>query len=74
MEKKDGEAKIRLEIQSGGLGITEELLVARAKEAWKNTGHLVSVIEKLDLYVKPEENRAYYVVNQTTTGSLLLFS
>ena len=73
MEKNSDETKIRIEIQSGGLGITEELLIARAKEAWKNTGHLVSSIERLDLYVKPEENRAYYVVNKHTTGSLLLF-
>ena len=45
-------------------------LVENAKNVWKfDLGKKVEDIKKLALYVKPEENRVYYVVNDSETGS-----
>ena len=73
MKKKKNIPRVQLEIQNGESGMTEELLVARAKEAWRNTGHSIDSIEALDLYVKPEDNRTYYVINKSSQGSFCLF-
>ena len=54
----------------------DEWLVAdltdRVKAAYTAEGHRASAIKKLSLYVKPEERKAYYVINDTATGSIEL--
>ena len=45
-------------------------LMERAKAAYAAEGHRISSIKSLSLYVKPEERKAYYVVNEKTTGSI----
>ena len=40
-----------------------EKLVAAAKKAYVAAGHKEEEIETIDIYVKPEENAAYYAVN-----------
>ena len=44
-------------------------LVEAAKAAFK-AGHKRTLITSLKLYLKPEENAAYYVVNGTETGKV----
>ena len=34
--------------------------------------HRASSVKKLTLYVKPEDRKAYYVINDKTTGSVEL--
>lgn len=69
MEKQE----IHLEIQYGENSITREALLEKAKEVWEATGHDPKKVEMIDLYVKPEDNRVYYVVNKCETGSFPLF-
>ncbi|WP_029320455.1 DUF6465 family protein [Butyrivibrio sp. AE3004] len=38
------------------------------REKYVAEGHKVSDIKELQIYLKPEENTAYYVVNHTDTG------
>ena len=45
-------------------------LMDRAKAAYVAEGHRASAVKKLVLYVKPEEQKAYYVVNEKATGSI----
>ena len=46
-----------------------EYLVKIAKDVWKyDLGKKVSDIKSIDLYVKPFENKAYYVINAGTKG------
>lgn len=45
-------------------------LIDRVKEAWCAAGHKESSIKSLNLYVKPEENAAYYVINTDETGKI----
>lgn len=41
----------------------------RAVAAFVAQGHRASTVKKLTLYLKPEEGKAYYVVNDKETGS-----
>lgn len=43
---------------------------ANVKKDWKDSGKKLSEIVDLDIYVKPEEARVYYVVNKEVEGSV----
>ena len=45
-------------------------LLQKARDAYVAEGHRAANIHKLALYVKPEERKAYYVVNDKSTGSI----
>lgn len=68
-----GIQEVHLEIQYGDNSISREALIDKAREVWIATGHDPRKVEMIDLYVKPEENRVYYVVNKCETGSFPLF-
>ena len=42
--------------------------IARVKEAWVAAGNKEADVTEIALYVKPEENAIYYVVNGDVTG------
>ena len=42
------------------------------KEAWKTLGKNVDEIKTLNVYLKPEEAAAYYVINEETTGKVAI--
>ena len=72
-ETKKAEFKAALHVQFAGKSYAEEDLMKMAKDVWKNdlkqkVGDLVSV----ELYVKPEENMVYYVMNKDFTGSFYI--
>ena len=46
---------------------------ANVKKDWKDAGHKLTEIESLDIYVKPQEGKAYYVVNKEVEGKIDLF-
>ena len=54
----------KIELQFGDKAITEDQLVSQAKKAYGGKD-----IKNLDIYVKPEEGKAYFVVNNDVTGS-----
>lgn len=62
--------KASLYIQFGGKEIEANMIADRVKEAWTSMGNEVSSIKNLDIYVKPEENAAYYVVNGDISGKV----
>ena len=43
---------------------------AKAVEAYVAQGHRASSVKKLVVYLKPEEGKAYYVVNDDVNGSI----
>lgn len=57
------EVKTTVFVQFGGKETSVETLVDEAKKAYAAAGHKESEIKTLELYVKPEEQAAYYVVN-----------
>lgn len=47
--------------------------VQSAKDVWQyDLGRDVKEINNIDLYVKPEESRVYYVINSEVTGSFAI--
>ena len=59
-----------LVIQYGVMEWKGAELMERAKAAYVAEGHRAAGIKSVSLYVKPEERKAYYVINEKTTGSI----
>ena len=57
-------------VQFAGKEIPTADLVAKATEEWTALGHRASSIKSLDLYVKPEDMAAYYVINGKDSGKI----
>ena len=54
-------------LQFGGKEIDTDALVKTAKDIWRyDMGRKMADLKNVDIYVKPEENRAYYVLNDET--------
>lgn len=63
-------AKESLFLQYMGREIDSQEMVDKVKEAWTSAGNLVKDIKTMELYVKPEENKIYYVINKDVSGSV----
>ncbi len=57
-------------LQYGGTDWNIADLKEKAISAYVAEGHRRGRISKLVLYVKPEENKVYYVINDKNTGSV----
>ena len=55
-------------LQYGGTEIRVQDVTDRVKQAYAAEGHRISGIHSLQLYIKPEENAAYYVINGKAEG------
>ena len=55
--------KTSVVVQFAGKEVTEKDLIAAVKKAYTKKGNKVGDIKTIEIYVKPEENAAYYVVN-----------
>lgn len=68
--KKAAAVETNISIQFAGKEYTTEQLVKIAKDVWEfDLGKAPADFKKVQLYVKPEEAKAYYVINETETGS-----
>lgn len=60
-------------LQYLGKEISHQDIVKQVKEVWtKQLKKKVGEIKSITIYFKPEENTAYYVVNNDVTGSIAL--
>lgn len=67
---KKAELKSELHIQYEGKSYSEEDLVQIAKDVWQyDLNGEAEELTAVELYVKPEENKVYYVMNKKFTGS-----
>lgn len=67
---KKAELNSELHIQFGGKSYSEEDLVKIAKDVWQyDLNKKAADLTSVELYVKPEENTVYYVMNKELTGS-----
>ena len=60
--KKGTEVKADVFVQFGGKEFSEEAIMS--KVAWEAEGKKASAIKKAKLYIKPEDGKAYYVINE----------
>ena len=59
-------------VQFGGQEVDMATVIENAKKAYEAEGNKVSSIKEIQIYVKPEEYAAYYVINGVT-GRINLF-
>ena len=63
--------KEQIYLQYLGKEISKDDLVERVKAIWTvEMGRKASEIKSITLYLKPEENAAYYVINSEETGRI----
>lgn len=66
------EIKVNAYVEYQGRKAEEKTMIADVKKAWTKSGGKVGDIKTIDLYIKPEENTVYYVINGTETGAVAL--
>ncbi|WP_353047657.1 DUF6465 family protein [Exiguobacterium sp. s163] len=59
-------------IQHDGMNVNLKDIEGRVRSIWREKGNLMKDISRLELYVKPEEKRVYFVINEIFTGSVSL--
>ena len=57
-------------VQAAGKEVSMEEAVERVKEAWTAAGNKAADLKEIAVYVKPEEEAIYYVVNGDVTGKV----
>lgn len=67
------EAEVDVYVEFSGNQISEKNVEERVKAAYVEAGHRASSIKSLRIYIKPEENAAYYVINDDNVGRVDLF-
>ena len=66
---KKAEAKIKVVLQFGDRSVEADKIVETAQNKWKDEQkRSLKEMKSLDLYVKPEEGKVYYVANEKETG------
>lgn len=63
-------ATIQVIYQFAKTETTEKALIAAVKEIWTGKGNKIKDIQSLNIYIKPEEKKAYYVINDTENGQI----
>ena len=66
--KSKKEIKTTLFVEYYGKQVQEKDMIASVKKAWTKSGKKVADIKTMALYVKPEENSVYYVINGDSAG------
>ena len=70
---KKAELKSEISVQFGGKSYSQEELLKIAKDVWKyDLKQKAADLTSVELYVKPEENMVYYVMNKEITGSFYI--
>ena len=59
-------------VQTSYSEIVADDVIKKALEAYKAEGNKAKV-NNINVYIKPEENAAYYVVNDTVAGRVDIF-
>lgn len=67
---KKQEIKTGISVQYMGKDISDKDMITLVKKDWTDSKHKVGDIKTMELYVKTEENKVYYVINGTETGSV----
>ena len=70
---KAASKKVEVTVEFAGKAYSTEQLAKSAKDVWVyDLGRKATEFKTVEIYVKPEECQAYYVVNGDVTGSFAL--
>ena len=68
---KKAATKVEYFLQFGGKELSDKELLQEVKNVWtKELKNKVGDMKSVQIYVKPEEEAAYYVINGETTGKI----
>ena len=70
---KKEEVKAEVYVQFQGQEAVVADVIEKAKKQFVEEGHRASTIKNIQVYLKPEEYAAYYVINQKHAGRVDLF-
>lgn len=68
-ERKDG-AKINIFYQFSQHQVEQQEIIFRIKNKWKAQGNRMEDLKDLVVYLKTEENKAYYIINNHIKGNV----
>ncbi len=71
--KKGRTLKVNVCLQYQGKQVEEQEIIAKIKAWWKEQGNKIKDLETLDIYMKPEDGKAYFTINGTISGDISLF-
>lgn len=60
--------EVNVYIQYQGRELAEQEIAAEIFREWNALGNDEANIRKMDVYIKPEESKAYYVINEEHSG------
>ena len=69
-DAKKVEKKDEVFVQFAGEEYSVDEVMEKAKAAYVAEGHRATAIKSVRLYIKPEERKAYYVINDKAAGSI----
>lgn len=64
--------KSTMYVEFQGKRLDEKEIIATAKHIWVENGNKASELKSLKLYIKPEENKVYYIFNEEQYGDFFL--
>lgn len=70
-EKKEG--KVELYVQFSNQEVVTDVVLERVKQAYTTAGNEVTENDDIRIYIKPEENKVYYVVNNGYASDIVLY-
>lgn len=62
--KETLDVKADVFVQVGGMEYSEASIMKKVVAAWEAEGKKASAIKRTKLYIKPEDGKAYYVINE----------
>ena len=66
--------KANVYVEFYGEQVSQEDVIAQAKKIWVDQGCDAKDLKKLEVYIKPEDDRVYYVFNGDITGSFAIIN
>ena len=67
---KEEASGVNVVVEFNGTQRKVDDIVAKIKDEWVAAGHRLSTIKTLDVYVKPQDYTAYYVINGKIEGKV----
>ena len=73
MKASESSVKYEIVVQYDGLESNITDVYERVKKAYVNDGNDIETLKEIQLYIKPQDFTAYYVINGDYTGKVGLF-
>ena len=71
-EQTEVSKEINLYIQYQGMELVIREIEEKIQKEWTAQGKEAADLQKMDVYIKPEEKKAYYVINEQDNACIQL--